>query len=1034
MADKTQNYNLTKPTANEFFNIENQNENMDLIDAALANIARFEKAGGTATQITLTGTTLQDGISKTFIAKYTDTDESKTINGKSWYMYKGTITSPSTAEGNAYTVWYDEAEDCFFTQVNESCGGGSNDIDTATGKELNLKAEDSMVEITKIEGNYKQKVVNPGSKNFFDISRVEQGGLNASGAPVASTTAWRTKLFLMTMAPGNACNYIFSGLDTSVIVFEYSQAKAFIKSTVVNNNTKFTTQSTAWYIKIHKDTTPFPQITQMEAGSIVNPFEEFNPPTPTHDYPSPIIVPSNIDIVASNTDNSRNNKVTITQELAALPSGICDTIEIGVDGKLKHIKRIGKLVLNGSEANWSKSSITTVDRFILSNISTELQPVTDGLCTIASYDYFNSPFNEYFPDTFQFDNSAGFRLLINYSVYGVTTLDQFKAELAAKPVTVYYLLATPVETVLNNIYLTSYYPVTSVYSTASPQQVNIMAVTKSQFWKDHFYINESVIKDIDTLKSEISDVKSYVGYTDPDIVGLEVDFRNKTFARLAGAVNKTAGSDFDYLKAFGGRRRCIVADSGVVLAYYGEAAYTETGSLLQAVTVGGTTYAIGTKVQVMVEQPKFYYKVVPLSLEKIEVKEINDITIRTGASASGNITINLDGKGFTIPVSAGDDDITVATKIRAASYSGWTTGGSAIFITFTSNTSGTKVTATLAAASTGVTATVTKAQAGYIGKGFHMRKARYYVSDTMKIGFNLHPAFISNGVKKNFIYLSAYEGSLYDVSASAYILNDSQVADFAASTGDKLCSIANAKPISGSTQNLTRANTRALARNRGTGWQQAYAASIAATQMLFMIEYASFNSQSKIGRGNVDKSGKDDGINYAELTGATTNLGNISGAPTNINGVNIVTYRGEENIWGNIRKWVDGLNIYSYGEQNLYVADNSFADNINTSPYKDAGFTLVKGSVYNGYISAFGYSEDFDWLFLPSETLGDTSLPVGDSHSQNSQASSWCVARLGGAWSSTSGAGAFNWDVDFISSDRNCLTGGRLVYIPATVG
>lgn len=59
-------------------------------------------------------------------------------------------------------------------------------------------------------------------------------------------------------------------------------------------------------------------------------------------------------------------------------------------------------------------------------------------------------------------------------------------------------------------------------------------------------------------------------------------------------------------------------------------------------------------------------------------------------------------------------------------------------------------------------------------------------------------------------YLAAFEGSLWDASASAYILDDSQVADFAA---DMLCSIANAKPLSGLTQNATRANIRKLAEN-----------------------------------------------------------------------------------------------------------------------------------------------------------------------------------------------------------------------------
>lgn len=542
----------------------------------------------------------------------------------------------------------------------------------------------------------------------------------------------------------------------------------------------------------------------------------------------------------------------------------------------------------------------------------------------------------------------------------------------------------------------------------------------------------ATIGDVQALESEIADLQAYVGYTDANIVGVEADFVNKTFTRLAGAVNKTPGASFDTIKAFGGRRRCNVTDTGVVVAYYGDAAYTETGKLTQAVIVGGTTYAIGTVVQVMVEQPKFYYKTVPLSLDKIEVKEIDTLAVTAGATADGNLTITLDNVAVTVPVLATDNTATlVATKIRAATYAGWTTGGTGTSVTFTCNTTGAKVTATFGAASTGVTATVTKTQPGYNGKGFHMRKARYYVSDVMKSGFKLHPAFISNGVKKNFIYLSAYEASLYDVSAAAYILDDAQVADFtvSTSTGDRLCSIANAKPISGLTQDLTRAKTRILANNRGTGWQQAYGATVAASQMLFMIEYASFNSQTKIGNGVTNKT-DDATTNMAEPTGATTLLGNASGAVTNVNGWNVVTYRGEENIWGNIWKWVDGLNIYSYGEQSLYVADNSFADNISTSPYVDAGFTLAKR---DGYISAFGYSETFDFLFFPSETLGDSSLPVGDYHYQNSQAASWFVGILGGSWTDGSTAGTFCWSVYHSSSTRYRYIGGRLVYVPAAV-
>ena len=53
------------------------------------------------------------------------------------------------------------------------------------------------------------------------------------------------------------------------------------------------------------------------------------------------------------------------------------------------------------------------------------------------------------------------------------------------------------------------------------------------------------------------------------IVGIQVDYKNKTFKRLAGAANLTKGSDFDKFTMFGGRKRCNVADDGSIVAWYG---------------------------------------------------------------------------------------------------------------------------------------------------------------------------------------------------------------------------------------------------------------------------------------------------------------------------------------------------------------------------------------------------------------------------------------------------------------------------------
>jgi hypothetical protein len=432
---------------------------------------------------------------------------------------------------------------------------------------------------------------------------------------------------------------------------------------------------------------------------------------------------------------------------------------------------------------------------------------------------------------------------------------------------------------------------------------------------------------VDAHLADYANLKAYVGYTDNDIYGIEVDIPNNTITRLAGAVGKSAGANFDNINAYK-RRRCIVADDTTVLAYYGDPGYIETGFTTIEINKNGTVYPVGTPVQVMVEQPKFYYKRVPLVLEPIQN-----------------------------------------------------------------------------------------------GIGFHLRKWRDYISDYPKAGFKLHPAFIRNGVEYDYIYYPAYEGSIFDVSAGAYLSNDNQVADF---NTDKLSSIAGVKPASGLTQNLTIVNTRKLANNRGEGWQQLDILADYAEVMLMSIEYATFDFQTVIGRGRVNVA--DDGAtNMATNTGATSSLGNASGMAPGTNGQVSVSYRGRENPWGNILKWADGLNIEANGIHEAYWADSNFVSDIKTDPYKPCGFTLAKT---NGYISAIGYHPDCDFMYLPSETLGASNKPLNDYFWQNATYGGFLVALLGGRWYDGSVAGACCLYANISSGDRSRYIGGGLLCIP----
>ena len=435
-------------------------------------------------------------------------------------------------------------------------------------------------------------------------------------------------------------------------------------------------------------------------------------------------------------------------------------------------------------------------------------------------------------------------------------------------------------------------------------------------------------------KADVDDVKAFVGYTDGDILGLQVDYENKTFTRLAGAVGLSQGADFDRFTMYGGRKRCNVSDDGTIVAYYGDEGYTEDGS----------------NGQVMVFQPKFYYKVVPLKLEK-----------------------NTDS-----------------------------------------------------------------------GIGYHIRRANYYVSSKPKAGFKLHPAFYdTNGNEIDYILYSAYEGSMYDVSAAEYV-NDSTNTDTAIETGDLLCSVAGKKPISGLKKNLTKANLELMAQNRGAGWHLETIEAISANQLFAMIELAMMNSQTGNGLGVVNIP-NDLSYNCSSLTGSTAELGNgtgqavetvneIGGMETtyNVNGKVSVSYRGMENPWGNIWKHVQGVNIWGDGSMcggQPYVADDfNFLESKKTDNYKPVGFTLPNES---GYISALGYGgENYDWLLMPSEIGGTNALPVGDYFQASPNLNGYRIARLGGYWCNASQAGVFNWRCADNAGYRGVVTGGRLLYVP----
>lgn len=486
-----------------------------------------------------------------------------------------------------------------------------------------------------------------------------------------------------------------------------------------------------------------------------------------------------------------------------------------------------------------------------------------------------------------------------------------------------------------------------VIAQASTAQTNLQNATNSatNVFNQLTAENISAKANLDALRSEdfnaqeilsgVTDIRAYLGMIETeDVLGITMDYKNKTCTRIAGAKNLTAGADFDKFSMYGGRKRCNVSDGGTINAYYGDEGYTEDGS----------------NGQVMVYQPKFYYLVCPLEYDRQET-----------------------------------------------------------------------------------------------GYGYHLRKANYYVSETQRAGFKLHPAFYDkNGNEVDYILMSAYEGCIYDTSANAYLKNDEQVMD---ASKDKFSSIAGTRPASGVSQNLTRPNIEQMAKNRGEGWHSLGIKTASMEQLLMIVEMGMMNLQTAIGQGVVNlpwSTGSDTTSSYAGATGSTASLGNGTGRATKtttyeggkatdytVDGKTSICYRGVENFWGNIWKFAYGVNIWGNGKMAggmpYICSDFNYAEGKNTDNYEGAGFTVTKA---NGYISAMGYSTKYDWLFMASECLGNSSLPVGDYTYITENLNGYRIARLGGSWDSGSVAGGFSWALSTGVGARSRGIGGRLVYVP----
>lgn len=207
---------------------------------------------------------------------------------------------------------------------------------------------------------------------------------------------------------------------------------------------------------------------------------------------------------------------------------------------------------------------------------------------------------------------------------------------------------------------------------------------------------------------------------------------------------------------------------------------------------------------------------------------------------------------------------------------------------------------------------------------------------------------------------------------------------------------------------VARANGHTYSHNKGAKWWMLDIATWSAMQILYLVEFANFNSQGVLGdgqnSGNLKANGATSGAVYHTLKRSKDSN----------------QYRWLENPFSNLDVWIDGVAVSSKA---VYVGlDNaSFANSTNS--LMKTGITLPS----EGYINDFGYSSVCPYAFIPSGNTGSIDTYVTDGVSSRT---STRFPFTGGANNTKGTYGFFYFDAYYDASFTSGYFGSRLIFIP----
>lgn len=214
---------------------------------------------------------------------------------------------------------------------------------------------------------------------------------------------------------------------------------------------------------------------------------------------------------------------------------------------------------------------------------------------------------------------------------------------------------------------------------------------------------------------------------------------------------------------------------------------------------------------------------------------------------------------------------------------------------------------------------------------------------------------------------------------------------------------------------ITRGTFRTNARNKGSKWDMMNVAVMSALQMLYLVEYADWQTQV-IGKGVQTGSA-------VIRVGGTDSMVYHTGRPAGTDGAVSIQYRGIEDLWGNAWQWTDGINFS--GTTAYYCLNRSNFGDDKSAGYTQLGYTCCSGD--KAFPKTHGLDQNAPWLFLPTSSGGSDATYIPDGWWTST---GWRVFKFGGSCNHGSAAGLFARNANYASSGTSAYYGGRLLYFP----